>query len=312
MGNLVLVSSLVQAALLPALAPLVVGGIKLLKARLQNRRGAPLWQPYRNLWKLWHKDEVISTDASWIFTWAPYVMFGSTLVVAALIPVITLSVALPEASDVLVIVYAVALGIFFMALAGLDVGSAFGGLGASREMTLSALNEGGLLFAILPAAIATGTTHLPTIMGSQLELTSWHVAPWLLAGSAFFIALLAENARYPFDNPATHLELTMVHEAMILEYSGKRLALLEWTAATKLLLFTVLGVNIFWPGSIANLTAPLALLSSFLVLLVKVAVVAAAIAAVESSMPKLRYFRLPDLLFTSFLLGAIAIIMVAL
>lgn len=291
---------ILQWLLVPALSPLVVGTVRKIKARLQNRQGAPIWQPYRQLWKLWHKDEVISTDASWIFRAAPYIVFGVTLVLGATIPVFQQEALLPAAGDFLVIIYLLSLSTFWLALAGLDVGSPFGGLGASREMTMTALTEGSLLFSLLTVALATKTTHISTMIERLPDLAPVTFIPLFIAFIAFCVALLAENKRYPFDNPATHLELTMIHEAMILEYSGKRLALLEWAAANKLIFFLWLGTTLFWPSA------------GLVIALIKVAVLAAGVALLESSSAKLRYFRLPDVLWMAWLLGVAAVVLLAL
>lgn len=291
----------------PALSPLMIGLIRLVKARLQGRRGAVIWQPYRNLWKLFHKEEVVSSDASWIFSISPFIVFASTLVLGAALPIISTQAALPALSDFLIIAYVVALGVFFLAIAGLDVGGGFGGLGASREMTLAALNEGGLLFSLLTVALIAKTTSLSSMIENVVSASPSMLVPLVLSGIAFLIALLAENARYPFDNPATHLELTMVHEAMILEYSGKRLALIEWASANKLLAFIIIGANLFIPWGVPVAFAGASTWLGIVFVVIKIAVIASLVAVIESSMAKLRFFRLPDLLFTSFLLAAIAI-----
>ncbi|MDO8509695.1 MAG: NADH-quinone oxidoreductase subunit H, partial [bacterium] len=223
----------IQLVLVPAISPLFIGIVRKIKARLQNRVGASIIQPYFDLRKLFNKNEVISEDASWIFRFAPYLIFAVTLIVGASIPLFTTILANTFLSDFLVIVYLIALSTFFLALAGIDVGSAFGGFGSSREMTVAALTEGGLIFSLLAVALAVHSTNLFTMAAAVSGLSLASIAPILLAFFAFLIALLAETARFPFDNPATHLELTMIHEAMILEYSGKRLALIEWAAANK-------------------------------------------------------------------------------
>lgn len=297
---------IVQLTLVTICAPLVLGIVKKAKAKFQNRTGASIFQPYRDLWKLFHKDEVISEDASWIFKSAPYIIFPVTVILGASIPLFTTVVANHVLGDLLVVVYLIALGTFFLALAGIDVGSAFGGFGSSREMTLAALTEGGLMFSMLALAFTTHSTNLFSIAGAISTLPFSAVAPILLAFGAFTIAMLAETAHYPFDNPATHLELTMIHEAMILEYSGKRLALVEWAAANKFFIFLALGVNLFFPWSMSaseNLAGSLIALGLFFV---KILLLALWVVVLESSIAKFRFFRLPDLLFTSFILSIIA------
>jgi len=296
-----------QLILVPVLSPLFVGLIRKAKARLQNRQGASVFQPYRDLLKLFNKDEVISQDASWVFRFAPYIIFTVTIIIGAIIPLVTTIFSNSGLSDFLVVVYLIALGTFFLALSGMDVGNAFGGFGSSREMTLAALTEGGLIFSLLFLALAAHTTDLFGIAQAVSNLPLSFIVPIILAFAAFIIAMLAETARFPFDNPATHLELTMVHEAMILEYSGKRLALIEWAAFNKLLIFMALGANLFFPWGIAFGTGLIEIVAAFLAFFLKVALLCLFIAVLESSIAKFRYFRLPDLLFISFILSIIAI-----
>lgn len=297
----------IQLILVPALSPLLVGCIRKLKARFQNRKGANVFQPYKDLWKLFHKDEVISSDASWIFRYAPFVMFAVTLVVGASIPLFASFLENTYTSDMLAVVYMLAIGTFFLALAGMDTGSAFGGFGSSREMTISALAEGGFIFSLLTMALLNGTTNLFAIVNGVLSAHGLPLLPILLAFFGFFIVLLAETARFPFDNPATHLELTMIHEAMILEYSGKRLALMEWASANKLLIFFALGANLFFPWGIAHSVHIHAVLYGLIIFVLKMLVSCVIIAIIESSIAKLRFFRLPDLLIISFILNCVAI-----
>ncbi len=303
---------ILQILIVPAASPLGIGIIKKIKARLQNRQGAPVFQPYKNLWKLLNKDEVHSADASWIFKFAPYVVFTVTLVIGACIPIIAAFPRHAIPADMLVVVYTLAIGTFFLALAGMDTGSAFGGFGASREMTLSALAEGGFVFSLLTLALICKTTDLFGISSAIMTGYSSSFLPILLAFSGFFIVLLSETTRFPFDNPSTHLELTMIHEAMIVEYSGKSLALMEWTSANKLMIFVVLGANLFFPWGIATNASIGSILIGIAAFCAKALVFYTAIALVESSIAKFRFFRLPDLLLISFILNVIAIGMVKL
>lgn len=297
----------IQILMVPVLSPLAIGIIRKIKARFQNRKGADIFQHYRDLIKLLGKDEVISSDASWIFRFAPYIVMGTTLVIAAGIPIAT-RIQLPYApDDFLTIACLVALGSFFLALAGLDTGGAFGGLGASREMTLAALAEASLIFSFLVLAILSSTSSLFGIADASVSTLISTPVPLLLAFFGFAIALLCETARFPFDNPATHLELTMVHEAMILEYSGKRLMLVEWAASNKLFIFMILGANLFFPLGLTTSVSLLGILTALVFLAVKVLVMCIAIAILESSIAKLRFFKLPDLLFVSFVFSAIAL-----
>ncbi len=298
---------LIQMLLIPLLSPLGIGFIKKIKAKLQNRRGAGMLQPYKDLWKLLHKDEIISSDASWIFRYAPIVVFTVTIFVAAAVPLFSAIPFTTVASDMLLVVYTLGIGTFFLALAGIDAGSAFGGFGSSREMTTSALAEGGFIFSLLTIALISGSTDMVVMSRAITSAYSQSNLPILLAFSGFFIVLLCETKRFPFDNPATHLELTMIHEAMILEYSGKRLALMEWASANKLLLFAALGANLFFPWGIAGTTRGIDLAIGFAAFFAKTTVFYASIALIESGMAKFRFFRLPDLLLISFILNVIAI-----
>lgn len=298
---------LIQLILVPTLSPLSVGLIRSMKARMQGRIGASPLQPYRDLLKLFRKDEVISRDASWIFRAGPYLIFAVTILCALGTPLLTTLAVVPALGDFIVLVYLMALGTFFLALLGMDVGGGFGGFGSSREMMVASLAEGGLFFALLSAALAAGSgvTFEISAQVQALPLTSY--LPLLVGFSAFAFAFLAENKRFPVDNPATHLELTMIHEAMLLEHSGKSLALLEWASANKLLIFIALGANLFFPWGIADSAVPGALLVGALALAGKTLIALGAVAFLESVIAKLRIFRVPDLLFTSFVLGIIAV-----
>jgi len=298
---------IIQILLIPVLSPFFIGATRRIKARLQNRAGASSFQPYRDIWKLLHKDEVISEDASWLFRAAPYLIFATTLVIGASIPLMSTALVNSYTGDFLVVVYLLALGTFLLALAGIDTGGAFGGFGSSREMLVAALTEGGLVLSLLTVALISGTTNLMAIPQSIGSVPFSESLPVILAFIGFSIAMLAETCRYPFDNPSTHLELTMIHEAMILEYSGKRLALIEWSSANKYLIFITLGANLFFPRGMADSLelAPVAL--ALAVFLIKVGILCVAVALLESSIAKLRIFRLPDLLFTSFVISAVAV-----
>jgi len=303
------VSIILQTALLLALSPLVSGCIKNWKAKLQNRRGPPPWQPYLDLGKFLRKDMVISEHASWIFLATPYVLFTSTLLAGLMVPLVSVSAPLSLFGGALAFVGLLALGRFFLALAGLDPASAFGGMGSSREMTISAIAEPALMLTIFTVAINAGSTNLSQMLQAAQGPTWRLMNPaHVLAFAALFIVLLAETGRIPVDNPATHLELTMIHEAMILEYSGRYLALIEWGAAIKQLVLMVLLVNIFFPVGIASDFSLSSLGLSFLWLLLKLGALAAAIVVVETTNAKLRLFRVPDLLTTAFVLAALGLL----
>jgi formate hydrogenlyase subunit 4 len=302
------VVALAQTALALALAPGLVGLVRWMKARLQNRRGAPFWQPYLELRKLFAKEAVVSSNASWLFRAAPFIVFASTLAVAFLVPVLAVPLPLDQIGDLLVVVYLLLLGTFFLALAGLDPGSAFGGMGSSREMTVAALSEPTVALAIFALALGAGSTNLGQIVARTMADPVAALGPgYLLAFGALFIVTLAENGRLPVDNPATHLELTMIHEAMVLEYSGRYLALVEWAAWLKLVIFLSLLGNLFVPWGVATSLAPGALALAVASLLGKLVILAAVLAVFETRVAKLRLFRVPELLAVSFVLALLAI-----
>jgi formate hydrogenlyase subunit 4 len=289
-----------QAALALLLAPGLVGLIRWLKARLQNRRGAPVWQPYWELAKLFQKEVVVSSNASWLFRVAPFVVFASAVAVTFLVPILAVPLPFDGVGDLLVVVY--------LLLAGLDPGSPFGGMGASREMTVAALAEPTVALAIFALALSAGSTNLGQIVARTMADPAAAVSPGhLLAFGALFIVTLAETGRLPIDNPATHLELTMIHEAMILEYSGRYLALIEWAAALKLLVFFSLLGNLFIPWGVSVVVTPATLAVAVVSLLAKLVVLAGVVAVLETRIAKLRLFRVPELLSVSFVLALLAV-----
>jgi len=297
----------IQLIITPVVSPLFIGIVRKIKARLQNREGSSIFQPYKDLSKLFKKDEVVSKDASWIFKFSPYVIFSISLIIGASIPIFTNIFVNNLLSDLLVVIYLITLGTFFLVLSGIDIGGPFGGLGSSREMTLASLTEGGLLFSFMSLAFLSHSTNLFNISKNIYSQSIFSFTPIVLAFLAFIIAMLSETSRFPFDNPSTHLELTMIHEAMILEYSGKRLALMEWASANKFFIFLSLGANLFFPWGMYFSLGVASLLISFLLCFLKILTLAAFVAILESSIAKFRFFRLPDLLFTSFILSVIAI-----
>jgi formate hydrogenlyase subunit 4 len=297
-----------QTALQLVLAPGLVGLIRWIKARLQSRRGAPPWQPYLELRKLFHKEVVVSRNASWLFRTAPFVVFSATVATAALVPALVAPSAFDAWGDLVVLVYLLLLGTFFLALAGLDPGSAFGGMGASRAVTVSALAEPTVALAVFALALSAGSTNLGRIVVATLADPVATLSPGhLLAFVALFIVALAETGRLPVDNPATHLELTMIHEAMVLEYSGRYLALLEWSAATKLLVFFALLANLFVPWGVAREATASGIFVALGSLLLKLVVLATIVAVFETRIAKLRLFRVPELLSVSFVLALLAV-----
>lgn len=301
---------LAQALVFLLLAPLIVALIRKVKARLQCRRGAGLLQPYADLLKLFGKEPVVSTHTSWIFTATPGIVFASTLAAALLVPVFVTQAPLNFAGNIIALVYLLAVGTFFLILAGLDAGSAFGGMGSSREAVVASLTEPAMILSIFAVALTAGSTNLSTIVHKTalLEGIVTDPSPHLMALAALFIVTLAETGRVPVDNPATHLELTMIHEAMVLEYSGRYLALLEWAAGIKLLVFLTVIANVFAPWGIATSTAPAAMALGLAVYVVKVAGLAVLIGVVECMFAKLRLFRIPDLLGTAFILALLALV----
>ena len=297
-----------QTSLALLLAPGLVGLIRWMKARLQNRRGAPFWQPYLELRKLLRKEVVVSSNASWLFRAAPFVIFGSVVATTALVPVLAAPLVFDQMGDLVVFVYLLLLGTFFLALAGLDPGSPFGGMGASREMTVAALAEPTVALAVFALALSAGSTNLGRIVVATLSDPAQAVSPGhLLAFAALFVVTLAETGRLPVDNPATHLELTMIHEAMVLEYSGRYLALIEWAAAVKLLLFFALLGNLFVPWGVARAVTPEVLVVALGAFMLKLLVLATTVAVIETRVAKLRLFRVPELLSVSFVLALLAV-----
>jgi formate hydrogenlyase subunit 4 len=307
--NLDLPAILLQTALLLLLAPLVSGCIKNWKAKLQNRRGPRIWQPYSDVIKFLRKDMVISEYASWVFSFAPYVVFLTSLLVGLMVPMLTSQAPLSLFGGALAVVGLLALGRFFLALGGLDPGSAFGGMGSSREMTLAAIAEPALMLAIFTVAITAGSTDLSRIVQATQGPTWKLLNPThVMAFAALFIVLLAETGRIPVDNPATHLELTMIHEAMLLEYSGRYLAFMAWGASIKQLVLMTLLVNVFFPVGVATTATPAALGVSFSAYVVKLLLLSGAVVLVETTNAKLRLFRVPDLLSAAFVLATLALL----
>jgi len=299
----------IHIVLVLLLSPLVTGFNRVFKARVQARRGPGLFQPYRDLYKLLRKGMVIPNTASWIFTATPFVLFVTTLLASLLIPIVTAQAPMSLFGGVLAVVYLLALGRFFLALGGLDTGSSFGGLGSSREMTISAIAEPALMLAVFAVAIGAGSTNLSTVAQSALGQSWRFLAPsQMLAFAALFIVLIAETGRIPVDNPATHLELTMIHEAMILEYSGPYLALIEWAAFIKQLVLMTLLVNVFFPFGLSPSWSPGAVLFSLVLFIVKLFLLSVVVALVEVTNAKMRLFRVPELLAIGFVLSALALV----
>jgi len=307
--KLALTGIFMQTALLLVLAPLLSGLIRNWKAKLQNRRGARIWQPYFDLVKFLRKDMVISEHVSWVFSFTPYVVFLTALAAGLMMPLVNAQAPMSLFGGALAFVGLLALGRFFLALGGLDAASPFGGMGSSREMTLAAIAEPAMMLAIFTVAITAGSTNLSEIVLASAGPGWRFLDPaHVLAFAAMFIVLLAETGRIPVDNPATHLELTMIHEAMLLEYSGRYLALIEWGASIKQLVLMALLANVFFPVGLAADSAPGVFGAGLLYLLVKLIVLAGAVVVVETTNAKLRLFRVPDLLSAAFILAILALV----
>ncbi|HEX7402565.1 MAG TPA: NADH-quinone oxidoreductase subunit H [Usitatibacter sp.] len=298
------------AAMLVALvvAPLLAGWVNQCRAWLQNRSAPPLLQPFRQLHKLFWKESVVAHDATSLYRVAPYVIFGCMLLASMIIPTISTNLPLAPAADAIALVGLFALARLFISLAAMDIGTAFGTMGARREMLIGFLAEPAFLMVLFTASLISNSTSLATIVASlaHRELT---ILPSLaFAGVAFTMVSLAENARIPVDNPATHLELTMIHEALVLEYSGRHLALLEWAASLKLFAYSCAGLALFFPWGVAEANDRVALLLALPVLLGKLAVGGFALALIETILAKMRIFRVPEFLATAFLLGVLALL----
>jgi formate hydrogenlyase subunit 4 len=294
-----------QFLIIIILSPLVNGIIKKLKANMQGRVGPGIFQPYYDLIRLFKKDMVISSITSWIFKATPYIVFTSTIAAAMIVPVITTRVPFGMMGDVIALIYIFALGRFFMALAGLDAGTAFGGEGSSREMTVAILVEPMMMLSIFTAAISAGSTNIIKIAETHSML---YTPSHILALSAFIVAVIAETGRIPVDNPDTHLELTMIHEGMVLEYSGKYLALMEWAHYMKQMLLFTIAAGIFFPLGISNNTEISGLALSSGVYFLKILFMAFLMALIESTRAKMRFFQLPSLLGGAFVLALLSLL----
>jgi formate hydrogenlyase subunit 4 len=299
---------LIQPALLVAVAPYVVGMMRQVRARLEGRAGAGIGQPWRDLRKQLAKEAISPEGSSWVFTAAPPVLLASTLVIAAVGPFVSTVSPLDHVADLFAIVALLLLGTVALALAGLDTGTAFGGMGASREITVAALAEPTILLVGFAVSAKVGSSNLAAIVDRIQHSPAQVLSPAsLLAAVALAVVVVAEAGRLPVDNPATHLELTMIHEAMVLEYSGRDLATVELAAALRLTVLLGLWANLFLPWGVATSTSPLALAIGVGVLAVKVTVLAVGLATAEVFMAKLRLFRVPELLAGSFLFGVLAV-----
>jgi formate hydrogenlyase subunit 4 len=302
-----LAAQFTELTLAVVLAPALTGWVNQCRAWLQNKSAPPLLQPYYVLAKLFAKDVVLAHNASPLFRFAPYLIFGCLALAAAVVPTLGTDLPMNAAADAIALVGLLALARLFIALAGMDVGTAFGSLGSRREMLVGFLAEPALLMVLFTASLISGSTSLATIV-ETLAHKEFVIYPSLaFAGVAFTMVSLAENARIPVDNPTTHLELTMIHEAMVLEYSGRYLALIEWAAGLKLLIFFSLLGNLFIPWGVSMGLTPATLAIAVASLLVKLVVLAGTVAVLETRIAKLRLFRVPELLSVSFVLALLAV-----
>jgi formate hydrogenlyase subunit 4 len=304
-----LLTQLVAALLAVGLAPLLSGWVAQCRAWLANRSAPPLWQPYLRLRKLVAKDAVLAHDASPLFRAVPYVLFGVMVAAAAVIPSLSTDLPFDAVADAIALVGFFALARVFIALAGMDIGTAFGSMGSRREMMIGFLAEPALLMVVFTSSMISGSTLLPAI-AEALQAHAFAIHPGLdFAAIAFVMVLLAENARIPVDNPTTHLELTMIHEAMVLEYSARHLALIEWASSLKLFNYACIGFALFMPWGLAGRADGIGwLLLALPPLLLKLGVAGAAIALIETLSAKLRIFRAPEFLATAFLLAVIGLL----
>lgn len=304
---------LLQVLFLVGTAPLLRGVVGRIKARIQNRRGASVFRPYADLWKLFHKEDLIAPTASPLFRLCPVILAAATVAAVAFVPTLEASALLGSAGDFILLVYLLALARFFLVLGAMDGGSSFGGMGASREAMVSTLAEAPLLLGLVAISIVAHSTSIAsivrwTIARHPFQLSSAHA----FALVALVLVAIAETGRVPIDNPTTHLELTMIHEAMVLEYSGPSLALIEWANAIKLNLMLALLIALFAPWGIAASASFAALAIAVAVYGLKMALLAVCLAVLESSVAKLRMYLVPDFLGVACALSILAVVFTAL
>jgi len=299
---------IVQSIFVALTAPLLLGWVNQCRAWLQNRSGPGVLQPYHVLQRLFHKEAVLADNASPLFWATPYILFGCMWLAGGIVPVLATDLPFAPAADIIALVGVFALARVFIALAALDIGTSFGGMGARREMLVGFLAEPAMLMTLFTAAFISGSTQLTTIVDT-LAHREFAIHPSLaFAAVAYLMVLLAENARIPVDNPATHLELTMIHEAMILEYSARHLALIEWASAIKLYTYMTIGIALFLPWGIALGSDWAALPFALLALATKLILGGAGLALVETVSAKFRVFRAPEFLSTAFMLAVLGML----
>jgi len=303
-----LVIEALQLSLLVLVAPVFAGWVKMVKCWTQGRTAPGVFQPFRDIRKLFSKEVVLAENASWIFRSTPYIVFGTTFLAGAIIPVLSADLPLGRTADVIVLIGLFAVTRFFTALAGMDIGTAFGGMGSSREMTVASLAEPAMLMAVFTISLASRTTSLSHMVQSFQAQEMFLRPSVAFAFLAFVLIALAETGRIPVDNPATHLELTMIHEAMILEYSGRHLALIEWSGMMKLFLFVAIGNAAFFPAGIALEPDAAQVLTAFFVVVLKFALAGVVIVLIETGLAKMRLFRLTEFLGSAFLLATLGML----
>lgn len=301
--------SIGQLLFVVLIAPLVQGIIKKTKARLQNRLGSDIVQPYRDILKYLRKDAVIAKDASWLTRATPYIALTAASCVALLVPTLYIKAPLGFTGDIILIVYLFAVMRFFMAIAALDSGSAFGGMGSSREMVMSAICEPALLLAMIAVLLSVGTTNASEVV-MVLVQRDWNIFDYgyWLAWLAFLIVLIAETGRIPYDNPDTHLELTMLHEAMLLEYSGRYFGIIQLAVYVKQALLFTIFANLFMPWGISDELTGIAMVLGVAIYLLKIIGIGILLAVIETAYAKIRIFKIPKLLGSSMALSVLAII----
>ncbi len=296
---------ILQIAVLLLMAPLFAGWVKMVKCWFQGRTSPSLFQPYRDIRKLFAKDVTLAENASWIFRFTPYLIFGVSVMAGGIVPIVSTELPLSATADVIALVALFAIARFFTALAGMDIGTAFGGMGSSREMTIASLAEPAMLMAVFAVSLVAKSTSL-SVMAHAISQGHSLLRPSLVfALLAFILIALAETGRVPVDNPATHLELTMIHEAMILEYSGRHLALIEWASMMKLFLFVTLGIASFFPWGIAKSEDLINIAIAVPVLLFKLGIVGIGLVMIETGLAKMRIFRVTEFLGSAFLFATI-------
>lgn len=297
-----------QIAIVLILAPVFIGWIRMLKCWFQGRTSAGLFQPLRDIMKLFYKDVVLAENASWIFRFTPYLVFSVTVLAGGIIPILSVDLPLSATADVIALIALFAIARFFIALAGMDIGTAFGGMGSSREMMIASLAEPAMLMAIFTVSLVSKSTSLSQIV-QVITHTEFILRPSMaFAILAFILITIAETGRIPVDNPATHLELTMIHEAMILEYSGRHLALIEWAGMMKLFLFTSIGIASFFPWGIAAVDNMFQLPAAIIFMAVKFCIVGIVLVLIELGLAKMRIFRVPEFLGSAFLFASLGMI----